>query len=123
MLDIPFSRLHDHPFLETLLSNPNTRVPDAALVTALRTCGSGSFESRIKIRAPSNAAWKRNQPQASTSAGWVGSAGGYEVRSRSWADREGWMEELSAMREDEWNARTVYVVSEVNKYFRGDTHA
>ncbi|KAF8602637.1 hypothetical protein BDV93DRAFT_545262 [Ceratobasidium sp. AG-I] len=107
---IPFSRLHDHPLLEILLGNPNTRVPDAALVTALRTCGSGLFESRIKIRAPSNAAWKRNQPQESTSAGWVGSAGGYEVRSKAWANcQEGWMEDLSAMGEDEWNARTVYV--------------
>ncbi|KAG8733552.1 hypothetical protein FRC10_012287 [Ceratobasidium sp. 414] len=102
---IPFSRLHDHPFLVPYLGEYSTRLPDAALVNALRTYGSGAFESRMKIRTPSNAAWR-----GKTSSGWVGAAGGYELRCKAWEGRkEGWMDELASMEEGEWEARMVYV--------------
>ncbi|QRV88161.1 RNA binding motif domain-containing protein [Ceratobasidium sp. AG-Ba] len=102
---IPFSRLHDHPFLSPYLSESSTRIPDAALINALRTYGSGAFESRMKIRAPSNAAWKGKAQSA-----WVGAAGGYEVRCKSWDEREeGWMDDLASTEEGAWEEKTVYV--------------
>ncbi|KAG9083598.1 hypothetical protein FRC06_004463 [Ceratobasidium sp. 370] len=102
---LPFSRLHDHPLLAPYLGEFSTRVPDAVLVNALRTYGSGAFESRMKIRTPSNAAWK-----GKTASGWVGAAGGYELRCKAWEGRkEGWMDELAGMDEGEWEARMVYV--------------
>ncbi|KAG9083059.1 hypothetical protein FS749_006328 [Ceratobasidium sp. UAMH 11750] len=102
---LPFSRLHDHLLLAPYLGESSTRVPDAALVNALRTYGSGAFESRMKIRTPSNAAWK-----GKTASGWVGAGGGYELRCKAWEGRkEGWMDELAGMGEEEWEARMVYV--------------
>ncbi|KAG9120065.1 hypothetical protein FRC07_004601 [Ceratobasidium sp. 392] len=102
---IPFSRLHDHPLLAPYFGEYSSRVPDAALINALRTHGSGAFESQIKIRAPSNAAWK-----GKTTSAWVGAGGGYEVRCKMWERREeGWMDKLADMEEGEWEGRIVYV--------------
>ncbi|KAG9119273.1 hypothetical protein FRC07_005771 [Ceratobasidium sp. 392] len=102
---IPFSRLHDRPLLAPYFDESSSRVPDAALVNALRTHGSGAFESQIKIRAPSNAAWK-----GKTTSAWVGAGGGYEVRCKTWEGREeGWMDKLAGMEEGEWEGRMVYV--------------
>ncbi|KAG8790409.1 hypothetical protein FRC12_011924 [Ceratobasidium sp. 428] len=102
---LPLSRLYDHPLLEPCLGASGSRIPDASLVTALRAYGSGAFESQIKMRAPSNAAWK-----GKAASGWVGAGGGYEVRCRAWEGREeGWMDKLANMEEREWEARMVYV--------------
>ncbi|KAG8783864.1 hypothetical protein FRC12_019279 [Ceratobasidium sp. 428] len=102
---LPLSRLYDHPLLEPRLGVSGSRVPDASLVTALRTYGSDAFESQIKMRAPSNAAWK-----GKAASGWVGAGGGYEVRCRAWEGREeGWMDRLANMEEREWEARMAYV--------------
>ncbi|KAH7343205.1 hypothetical protein B0J17DRAFT_641436 [Rhizoctonia solani] len=103
---ILFVRLRDHPLLIPIFAG-ESNVPDASLVNALRTHGSGSFEFQMRLREPSNAAWKGKE---NVPAGWVGAAGGYEIRAKSWATREdGWMDKLSTVEERNWMARTVYV--------------
>ncbi|KAL5636411.1 hypothetical protein ACGC1H_000394 [Rhizoctonia solani] len=103
---IPFSRLRDHPLLAPIFDG-ESNVPDASLVNALRTYGFGNFEFQMRLREPSNAAWKDKRE---AQFGWVGAAGGYEIRAKSWGLREdGWMDELSSLDERSWMARMVYV--------------
>ncbi|KEP47145.1 RNA-binding motif protein [Rhizoctonia solani 123E] len=103
---IPFSRLRDHPLLAPIF-DAEYNIPDASLVNALRTYGFGNFEFQMKLREPSNAAWK---DKGEAQFGWVGAAGGYEIRAKSWALREdGWMDELGSADERSWMTRMVYV--------------
>ncbi|CAE7201322.1 unnamed protein product, partial [Rhizoctonia solani] len=103
---IPFSRLRDHSLLSPVFDRePN--IPDASLVNSLRTHGSGTFEFQMRLREPSNAAWK---DKGNSLSGWVGAAGGYEIRAKSWVRREdGWMDSLSSIEERNWMSRMVYV--------------
>ncbi|KAG8689454.1 hypothetical protein FRC11_002512 [Ceratobasidium sp. 423] len=103
---IQFSRLRDHPLLVPIFTG-ESNIPDASLVNALRTHGSGNFEFQMRLREPSNAAWK---DKGKTPSGWVGAAGGYEIRAKSWVQREeGWMDKLSSIEERNWMGRMVYV--------------
>ncbi|KAF8681412.1 hypothetical protein RHS04_02935 [Rhizoctonia solani] len=103
---IPFSRLRDHPLLSSIFIE-EVNVPDASLVNALRSHGWGNFEFQMRLREPSNAAWK---DKGKAPSGWVGAAGGYEIRSKWWAKREsGWMDALASVEERNWMARMVYV--------------
>ncbi|KAJ1309251.1 hypothetical protein OPQ81_004916 [Rhizoctonia solani] len=103
---IPFSRLRDHPLIAPIFVG-ESNIPDAFLVNALRTYGSGNFEFQMMLREPSNAAWKG---KGKAPSGWVGTAGGYEIRAKSWNAREDrWMDKLSGVDERNWMARMVYV--------------
>ncbi|CAE6533749.1 unnamed protein product [Rhizoctonia solani] len=103
---IPFSRLRDHPLLIPIFTG-ESNIPDASLVNALRTHGSGNFEFQMRLREPSNAAWK---DKGETPSGWVGAASGYEIRAKSWVQREDvWMDKLGSTEERNWMGRMVYV--------------
>jgi hypothetical protein len=66
----------------------------------------------MRLREPSNAAWK---DKGKAPSGWVGGGGGYEVRVKWWAKREdGWMDALASVEERNWMSRTVYVVGYIN---------
>ncbi|CCO27520.1 hypothetical protein BN14_01500 [Rhizoctonia solani AG-1 IB] len=61
----------------------------------------------MRLREPSNAAWK---DKGKVPSGWVGGGGGYEVRVKWWAKLEdGWMDALASVEERNWMSRTVYV--------------
>ncbi|CUA67836.1 hypothetical protein RSOLAG22IIIB_03266 [Rhizoctonia solani] len=103
---IPFSRLRDHPLLAPIFVG-ESNIPDASLVNALRTHGSGNYEFQMKLREPSNAAWK---DQGEVQSGWVGAGGGYEIRAKSWVTGEyGWMDKVASVEERTWMERMVYV--------------
>ncbi|CEL63879.1 hypothetical protein RSOLAG1IB_05644 [Rhizoctonia solani AG-1 IB] len=103
---IPFSRLRDHPLLSPIF-NEEPNLPDASLVNALRTYGWDNLEFQMRLREPSNAAWK---DKGKVPSGWVGGGGGYEVRVKWWAKLEdGWMDALASVEERNWMSRTVYV--------------
>ncbi|CAE6422208.1 unnamed protein product [Rhizoctonia solani] len=109
---IPFSRLRDHPLLSPIFTEEPS-VTDASLVNALRKYGWGNFEFQMRLREPSNAAWK---DKGKAPSGWVGAAGGYEVRVKWWAKREdGWMDALASVEERNWMARMVYVASQAER--------
>ncbi|KAF8759972.1 hypothetical protein RHS01_01403 [Rhizoctonia solani] len=113
---IPFSRLRDHPLLSSIFIE-EVNVPDASLVNALRSHGWGNFEFQMRLREPSNAAWK---DKGKAPSGWVGAAGGYEIRSKWWAKREsGWMDALASVDERigwrEWFMLNVFPVNPITE--------
>ena len=97
-LGIPLSHLVEHsPYLRHIRPPP----PHSVLVRAIRTHAADALEVRVRVTAPSKAAWYGKD--AST----TNDSGGYEIRLKHLDDV---LTRVGGAARDEWEARTVYLV-------------
>ena len=78
-----------------------TTSPEADVVRAIQNHLSDVLEARILVSSPQNSAWRSSGSRSDT-------AGGYEIRRKDW---ESVRSITAPLRKQDWDARTVYLVS------------